>query len=89
MRSTAFAGRNAKELLRDPLTLIFGIGFPVVLITLISVMRRSIPDIPNAMFGIENFAPERTETSSGSAAAPSSRACWGELKPSRKNNCTT
>ncbi|MCI6909216.1 MAG: ABC transporter permease [Clostridiales bacterium] len=57
MRSTAFAGRNAKELLRDPLTLIFGIGFPVVLITLISVMRRSIPDIPNAMFGIENFAP--------------------------------
>ncbi|MEA4824939.1 MAG: ABC transporter permease [Clostridiaceae bacterium] len=53
----AFAGRNAKELLRDPLTLIFGIGFPIILITLISIMRQSIPEMPNNMFDIGNFAP--------------------------------
>ena len=34
MRVRAFAKRNIKELLRDPLTLFFGLGFPLVLLVL-------------------------------------------------------
>ena len=30
-----FASRNRKEMLRDPLSLIFGVGFPVVLLILL------------------------------------------------------
>ncbi len=56
-RTLAFSGRNARELLRDPLTLAFGIGFPVVLITLISLMTRNIPEMSLSTFGIESFAP--------------------------------
>ena len=56
-RTLAFSGRNARELLRDPLTLAFGIGFPVVLITLISLMTRSIPEMSQSTFGIGSFAP--------------------------------
>lgn len=29
MRARAFARRNIKELFRDPLTLFFGLGFPL------------------------------------------------------------
>lgn len=54
MGSAVFASRNRKELMRDPLTLAFGIGFPLVLLLLISVLQRSISvDI----FRAENFAP--------------------------------
>ena len=56
-RCKAFSGRNAKELLRDPLTLAFGIGFPVILITLIGLMTRAIPQMPQATYGIQSFAP--------------------------------
>ena len=34
MRWIAFAKRNTKEILRDPLTLLFGVGFPVILLLL-------------------------------------------------------
>ncbi|WP_405354204.1 ABC transporter permease [Ruminococcus sp.] len=43
MRTLAFASRNAKELQRDVLTVIFGIGFPLVLLTLLSIINSSIP----------------------------------------------
>lgn len=36
MKSLAFAARNRKELLRDPLNLTFGLGFPLVLMLLLS-----------------------------------------------------
>ena len=32
MRAFTFANRNTKELLRDPLNLFFGLGFPLVLL---------------------------------------------------------
>ena len=35
MRMWAFAGRNAKEFLRDPLQLGFSLGFPLVLLLLL------------------------------------------------------
>ena len=43
MRMLTFASRNAKELLRDPLTLFFGLGFPLVLLLLMSAIQASIP----------------------------------------------
>ena len=40
---TAFSGRNTKEMLRDPLNLAFGLGFPVVLLLLLTAIQRNIP----------------------------------------------
>ena len=39
---TAFSGRNTKEMLRDPLNLAFGLGFPVVLLLLLTAIQRNI-----------------------------------------------
>jgi ABC-2 type transport system permease protein len=57
MNFMAFAARNRKEITRDPLSMVFGIGFPVVLILMISFMKQSIKDMPSALFSIESFAP--------------------------------
>lgn len=56
MRGRTFLGRCTKEILRDPLTLIFGIGFPVILLILLSVMNKNIPAETN-MFAIEHLLP--------------------------------
>ena len=58
MRTAAFASRNTKEILRDPLTLIFGLGFPLVLLVLLSAINAGIPkEANNTMFTIQNLAP--------------------------------
>ena len=58
MRTVAFASRNTKEILRDPLTLIFGLGFPLVLLVLLSAINAGIPkEANNTMFTIQNLAP--------------------------------
>ena len=54
MRMLTFARRNTKEILRDPLTLAFGLGFPLVLLGLLSAIQANIP-VP--MFEIEHLAP--------------------------------
>lgn len=54
MRMLAFASRNTKEILRDPLNLFFGLGFPLVLIVLLSAIQANIPV---ALFEIESLAP--------------------------------
>lgn len=54
MRMTAFAKRCAKEILRDPLNLIFGLGFPVVLLLLLSAIQANVPV---ELFKIEHLAP--------------------------------
>ena len=54
MKALGFAGRNAKEMLRDKLTLIFGIGFPVVLMLLLSFIQSNIPV---ALFAIDRLSP--------------------------------
>lgn len=54
MRMLTFAKRNAKEILRDPLTLIFGLGFPIVLILLLSAIQANIPV---SLFEIEVLTP--------------------------------
>ena len=43
MRVRAFAKRNLKEMLRDPLTVFFGLGFPLVLLLMMNVIQRNIP----------------------------------------------
>ena len=58
MRTAAFASRNTKEILRDPLTLILGLGFPLVLLVLLSAINAGIPkEANNTMFTIQNLAP--------------------------------
>ena len=54
MRALAFARRNARELIRDPLTVGFGLGFPLVLLALLSIIQSNIPV---SMFEIERLAP--------------------------------
>ncbi len=54
MKALGFAGRNAKEMLRDKLTLIFGIGFPVVLMLLLSFIQSNIPV---DLFVIDHLSP--------------------------------
>ena len=54
MRMKAFATRNVKEIVRDPLNLAFGIGFPLALILLLSAIQANIP-VP--LFEIEHLAP--------------------------------
>ena len=54
MRMIAFGKRNAKEILRDPLNLAFGLGFPLVLIVLLSAIQASIPV---SLFEIDQLAP--------------------------------
>ncbi len=54
MRMLTFANRNAKEILRDPLTLFFGLGFPLVLILLLSAIQANIP-VP--LFEIQQLTP--------------------------------
>ena len=49
-----FASRNTKEILRDPLTLFFGLGFPLVLILLLSAIQANIP-VP--LFEIGHLTP--------------------------------
>ena len=54
MRMFSFAGRCAKEILRDPLNLLFGLGFPLVLLVLLSAIQANIPV---ALFEIETLTP--------------------------------
>ena len=54
MKMLTFANRNVKEILRDPLNLGFGLGFPLVLIALLSAIQANIPV---ALFEIEHLTP--------------------------------
>lgn len=54
MRMLTFSGRCAKEILRDPLDLGFGLGFPLALILLLSAIQANIPV---ALFELERLTP--------------------------------
>ena len=54
MKMLTFAHRCTKELLRDPLNLMFGLGFPVVLLLLLSAIQANIP-VP--LFEIAHLTP--------------------------------
>lgn len=58
MRIYLFAKRNTKEILREPVNLCFGLGFPLVLLALLSIINANIPaEAGNTMFEIGNLAP--------------------------------
>ena len=57
MRMLTFAKRCAKEILRDPLNLGFGLGFPLVLLLLMSAMQANIPV---SLFEIDKLTPGMT-----------------------------
>ena len=54
MRMLTFARRNTLEILRDPLNLAFGLGFPLALILLLSAIQANIPV---QLFEIQHLAP--------------------------------
>ena len=54
MKMLTFAKRNAKEILRDPINLVFGLGFPLVLLLLLSALQSNIPV---DLFEINNLTP--------------------------------
>ena len=54
MKMLTFAKRNLKEILRDPLTFFFSLGFPLVLIGLLSLIQANIPV---ALFEIDHLTP--------------------------------
>lgn len=54
MRMWTFAKRNTKEILRDPLNLAFGLGFPLALILMLSAIQANIP-VP--LFEIDHLTP--------------------------------
>lgn len=49
-----FAKRCTKEILRDPVNLAFGLGFPLVLMALLSTLQKNIPV---GMFEIDRLTP--------------------------------
>jgi len=54
MKMITFAKRCAKEILRDPINLGFGLGFPLVLLLLLSSLQANIP-VP--LFEIDTLTP--------------------------------
>ena len=54
MRLLTFSSRTAKEILRDPLNVAFGLGFPLVLLVLLSAIQASIPV---SLFEIQSLTP--------------------------------
>ena len=54
MKLLTFSDRTAKEILRDPLNIAFGLGFPVVLLLLLSAIQANIPV---SLFEIERLTP--------------------------------
>lgn len=54
MKLLSFASRNSKEIMRDRLNLVFGVGFPIVLLLLLSLIQSNIPV---ELFAVEKLSP--------------------------------
>lgn len=54
MRMRTFSARCVKEILRDPINLFFGLGFPLVLLLLLSAIQANIPV---SLFAIDTLTP--------------------------------
>lgn len=58
MRSLIFAKRTVKEILREPLSYIFCIGFPIVMLVIMTIVNESIPkEVGVTIFRIDNLTP--------------------------------
>lgn len=54
MRMLTFARRNTREILRDPINLFFGLGFPLVLILLLHAIDANAPV---TLFALDRLTP--------------------------------
>ena len=54
MKTLVFAKRTAKEIVRDPINLFFGLGFPLILLLLLSAIQANIPV---SLFELERLTP--------------------------------
>ena len=54
MKMMTFSKRCTKEILRDPINLVFGLGFPLVLLLLLSSLQANIPV---SLFEIDTLTP--------------------------------
>ena len=54
MRIVTFSKRCMKEILRDPLNIVFGLGFPVILLLLFTAIQSNIPV---SLFEINTITP--------------------------------
>ena len=54
MKMLTFAKRCAKEILRDPINIAFGLGFPLLLLYLLSAIQANIPV---SLFEIDTLTP--------------------------------
>ncbi|MBQ3601808.1 MAG: ABC transporter permease [Lachnospiraceae bacterium] len=58
MRSIVFSKRTVKEILRDPLSYIFCLGFPIVMLIIMTIVDQSIPkEAGMEIFHINKLAP--------------------------------
>ena len=54
MRMLTFSGRTAREILRDPLTVLFGLGFPLALLGLLTAIQKNVPA---PLFALSRLTP--------------------------------
>jgi ABC-2 type transport system permease protein len=54
MRMITFANRTFKEIIRDPLTVAFGLGFPLVVLLLLTAIQANVPV---ALFELDKLTP--------------------------------
>jgi ABC-2 type transport system permease protein len=54
VRLLTFSSRNLKEILRDPLTTLFSVGFPLVLLLLMTAIQANIPV---QLFALQSLTP--------------------------------
>lgn len=62
MKLLAFSSRNIKELLRDPISYVFCLGLPIVMLITMTLINNSIPDVEGVptIFKIESLTPAIT-----------------------------
>lgn len=54
MKIMIFGSRTMKEIIRDPVSLFFGIAFPIIILLLLMLINRNVP---NDLFSITNLSP--------------------------------
>lgn len=58
MKSIEFCKRTVKEILRDPLSYIFCLGFPIIMLIIMTIVNASIPaEAGMVIFQMDNLAP--------------------------------
>lgn len=56
MKALVFAKRNYKETVRDPVSIIFGVGLPIAMLCIFCAIYKSVDSMPS-MFGVNEMAP--------------------------------